>query len=79
MAEPAQHPFKVAIVWRGDAATRAEARPQTSRLKAIFEALARRGVSAEPAVWAEELGAEVRAQLLRSSKLAPIRRRLWKA
>lgn len=56
-------PFKVAIVWRGDAQARAEAQP--GRLKAIFEALNRRAVAAEPAVWSEALTAEVRAQLLR--------------
>jgi len=56
--------FRIAIVWRGDAQARAEARPETSRLKAIFEALARRGMAAEPAVYCEEAGGEVREQLL---------------
>lgn len=55
--------FKVAILWRGDRQARDEARPETSRLKAIFEALERRGVAAEPAVWSEALTGEVRAQL----------------
>ncbi len=46
MPEPDLHPFKVAIVWRGDAQARAEARPETSRLKAIFAALERHGMIA---------------------------------
>src|SRR4051812_18188247 len=56
--------FKVAVVWRGDAQARAEAQPETSRLKAIFEALERQGIAAEPAVWSEDLTGEVRTQLL---------------
>ena len=57
-------PFKVAVVWRGDARARAEARGETSRLTAIFAALASKGIAAEPAVWSEELTGEVRRQLL---------------
>jgi hypothetical protein len=34
-------PFKVAIVWRGDARARAEARPETSRFAAVFASLGR--------------------------------------
>ncbi len=64
MSEPNSSPFKVAVVWRGDAQARAEARGETSRLKAIFEALARQGIAAGPAVWSEELAGEVRAQLM---------------
>jgi len=41
MAKPVPEPFKVAVVWRGNAQARAEARPETSRFKAIFEALER--------------------------------------
>jgi hypothetical protein len=58
------HPFTVAIVSRGDAQARAEARPETSRLKAMFRALEDRGIAAVPAVWSEDLTAEVRTQLL---------------
>jgi hypothetical protein len=54
---------RVAVIWRGDAQARAEASSESSRLKAIFEALARRGIAAEPAVWSEALTDEVRAQL----------------
>src|SRR5689334_19434330 len=56
--------FKVAILWRGDRQARDDARAETSRLKAIFQALERRGVAAEPAVWSEDLTDEVRRQLL---------------
>jgi hypothetical protein len=51
------------VVWRGDAEARREATAATSRLKAIFEALERRGIAAEPCVWDDGLEAEVRAQL----------------
>lgn len=64
MNAPGPHPFRVAIVWWGDAQERATARPETSRLKAIFAALARQGITAEPAVWSEALSDEVRTQLL---------------
>jgi len=57
--------FKVAVVWRGDLPARAEARGETSRLKAVFEALAAQGMAPEPAVFCEEAAAEIRAQLLR--------------
>jgi hypothetical protein len=60
----ASKPFKAAVVWRGDRAARDEARGDTSRLKAIFEALARQGIAAEPAVWSEDLTEEVRQQLM---------------
>jgi hypothetical protein len=56
--------FKVAVVWRGDGQARADARGETSRLKAVFEALERQGIAAEPAVWSEDLTEEVRQQLL---------------
>jgi len=55
---------RVALVWRGDKDTRARASAQTGRLAPIFEALAREGVTAEPAVYCEEASDEVRAQLL---------------
>lgn len=65
MAGPDPHPFKVAVVWRQDAQARADARPETGRLAAIFQALERQGIAAEPAAWSEDLTAEVRDQLLR--------------
>ena len=56
--------YKVAVVWRGDRQMRDEARGETSRLKAIFQALARQGLRAEPAVYSEAFADEVRDQLL---------------
>jgi len=56
-------PFRVCVIWRGDAQARAEATAETSRLRAIFAALARRGIAAEPCVWDDPLDAEVRAQI----------------
>ena len=55
--------YRVAVIWRGDRQMRDEASAETSRLKAIFQALAARGIAAEPCVWSEELGDAVRAQL----------------
>ncbi|ACL62987.1 Cj0069 family protein [Methylobacterium nodulans] len=64
MSDTNPHPFKMAIVWWGDAEERAAARPETSRLKAIFAALERHGITAEPAVWSDALTDKVRAQLM---------------
>ncbi|RAK58322.1 hypothetical protein DJ021_00090 [Phenylobacterium hankyongense] len=64
MVEPDRHRFKVAILWRGDAQARAEARPETSRLAAVFAALKGQGIAAEPAVYSDELMDQVRDQLL---------------
>lgn len=55
---------KVAIVWRGDRATRSEATPENNRFHRIFEELAALGIAAEPAVYDEAFAEEVRAQLL---------------
>jgi hypothetical protein len=55
--------FRVCVVWRGDAVARRQASAGASRLKAIFEALARRGIAAEPCIWDDSLDAEVRAQI----------------
>jgi hypothetical protein len=57
--------FKVALLWRGDRQPRIDARPETSRLHAIFAALARCGIEAEPAVYSGDWADEVRSQLLR--------------
>lgn len=65
MALCAQTPIKVALLWRGDQQARLNARPEESRFKAIFEALASHGVEAEPAVYCEEIAGDVRDQLLR--------------
>jgi len=57
--------YKVAIVWRGDKATRDAATPDNNRYRHVFGELQRLGVQAEPAVYAEEFEDEVRAQLAR--------------
>jgi len=63
VSEIAPSSYRVAVVWRGDAQARAEARGDNSRLKAIFEALSRERIAAEPCVYSEDLADEVRAQL----------------
>jgi hypothetical protein len=57
-------PYKIAILWRGDAEARRAATPQNNRFYRIFEELAALGVYAEPAVYDEEFAEEVREQLL---------------
>lgn len=64
MVEAQSDPFTVAVVWRGDAQARREAQPQTSRLKAVFEALERQGIIATPAVYVEDQLEDLRRQLL---------------
>lgn len=55
---------KIAIVWRGDAASRREATPQNSRFVRVFEALAASGIEAVPVVYDETFADTVRDQLL---------------
>jgi hypothetical protein len=59
-------PYKIAILWRGDAEARQAATPQHNRFYRIFEELAAVGIHAEPAVYDEEFADEVREQLLRA-------------
>jgi hypothetical protein len=54
---------RVAILWRGDEAARRTATPDTSRMKAIFAALDRAGIDAEPVVYEDDVREGVRAQL----------------
>src|SRR5580704_13036533 len=56
----------IAILSRGDAATRRDATPQNSRFVRVFEALAAAGVDARPAIYDESFADEVRRQLLAS-------------
>ena len=60
----AKAPFKLAVLWSGDRATRASATPHNNRYKQIFEELAALGIQAEPAVYADDMASEVREQLL---------------
>jgi hypothetical protein len=59
-----RNPYKIAILWRGDAEARRAATPQNNRFYRIFEELAGVGINPEPAVYDEEFAAEVREQLL---------------
>jgi hypothetical protein len=56
--------YKVAILWRGDAAARETATPQNNRFLRVFEELAAVGIHAEPAVYDEAFADDVRKQLL---------------
>ena len=56
---------KIAVLWRGDRQARADATPANNRFHRVFEELASVGIHAEPAVYAEEMTDEVRAQLLK--------------
>jgi hypothetical protein len=57
-------PYKIAILWRGDAEARQAATPENNRFCRIFEELAAVGIHGEPAVYDEAFADEVRAQLL---------------
>jgi len=54
----------VAILSRGDAVSRRDATPQSSRFVDVFEALAAVGVEARPAIYDESFAEDVRRQLL---------------
>lgn len=61
---PNFRPYRIAILWRGDAEARRNATPGNNRFYRIFEELAALGILAEPAVYDEAFAEEVRAQLL---------------
>ncbi|HEY1299881.1 MAG TPA: Cj0069 family protein [Stellaceae bacterium] len=56
--------YRIAILWRGDRATRQTATPENNRFHKIFAALAAAGVEAEPAVYDEDFADQVRTQLM---------------
>jgi hypothetical protein len=56
--------YRIAVLWRGDHEARRAATPQNNRFFRVFEELAARGIDAEPAVYADDIADEVRAQLL---------------
>jgi len=62
-SEPKGRLGRIAILWRGDEAARGSATPENSRFKAVFAALARVGVDAEPVVYEDEIADVVRVQL----------------
>jgi hypothetical protein len=57
--------YKIAILWRGDRAARAAATPHNNRYHPIFAELQALGIDAEPAIYAEDMIDEVRAQLMK--------------
>ena len=63
MSRPPRQLGHVAILWRGDEAARRNARPETSRFKAVFAALEDVGVNARPVVYEDNVLDAVRAQL----------------
>ncbi len=56
--------YRIAILWRGDAAASREATPQNNRFVRVFEALATCGIEAVPVVYDEGFADLVRDQLL---------------
>jgi Domain of unknown function (DUF6815) len=63
MSAPVARLGRIAILWRGDKTARRSAKPETSRFKAVFAALAEVGVDAEPAVYEDDVVDAVRGQL----------------
>src|SRR5262245_42450129 len=63
MSEPTARLGRVAILWRGDEAARRSTTADTSRLKAVFAALANAGVDTEPVVYEDDVLDAVRGQL----------------
>ena len=63
MSDPTTRLGRIAILWRGDEAARRSARPETSRFKAVFAALADVGVAAVPVVYEDDVLDAVRTQL----------------
>ena len=57
---------KIAIVWRGDPASRVAATPENNRYRQIFSELLALGIEAEPAVYCEEMQDQFRAQLMKA-------------
>ena len=57
---------KIAILWRGDRSARAAATPHNNRYRHIFAELQALGIDAEPAIYAEDMIDEVRAQLMKA-------------
>ena len=54
---------RVAILWRGDESARQSIKPESSRFKAVFAALAAVGIEAEPVVYEDDVWDAVREQL----------------
>jgi uncharacterized protein DUF6815 len=54
---------RVGLLWRGDEAARRGATAESSRFKAVFAALTKAGIDAEPIVYEDDVRDAVRAQL----------------
>lgn len=63
MSQPRTRLGRVAVLWRGDEAARRSAKPESSRFREIFAALADAGVDAEPVVYEDDVIDAVRARL----------------
>ena len=57
---------KIAVLWRGDREARRNATLQNNRFHRVFDELTAAGIDAEPAVYDEEFGDEVRDQLFQA-------------
>jgi hypothetical protein len=58
-------PARIAILYPGDREARTRADPRASRFAPLFDAFARAGIAAEPAVYHDDFADEVAAQLVR--------------
>ena len=56
---------KLALLWRGNGQTEAEATARNHRFNPVFEALTALGVRAEPAIYSDDKADDVREQLLK--------------
>src|SRR6201995_1106596 len=56
---------ELALLWRGNRETGAEATARNDRFNAVFEALTALGVRAEPAIYADDKADDMREQLLK--------------
>lgn len=63
MSEPTSRLGRIGILWRDDVEERTGATPEASRFKAVFAALAKVGVIAEPVVYEDEVADAVHDQL----------------
>jgi hypothetical protein len=63
MSESTARLGRIGILWRGDEVARRSAKPETSRFKAVFAALADAGVNAEAVVYEDDVRDAVRTQL----------------
>ena len=66
MSNSAQHLGRIAILWRGNDAERQKATADSSRLKAVFAALANLGLETLPVVYEDDVRDAVRAELAAS-------------